>query len=63
MLPMVDGAPEFNLFDSGISSPDTIYSIAPAAKLKQIDIISFDIPPIIFPINAPIPVVTPESIT
>ena len=52
MLPMVDGAPDFNLFDSGISSPDTIYSIAPAAKLKQIDIISFDIPPIIFPISS-----------
>ena len=35
----------YSLLDSGISSPDTIYNIAPAAKLKQKLIISLDISP------------------
>jgi len=42
---------------------DTIYNIAPAAKLKQIEIILCDIDPIIAPINAPNPVAIPEKIT
>ena len=49
--------------DSGISSPETIYNIAPAANAKHIDITLCDIPPIIAPKNAPIPVVTPDKIT
>jgi len=55
--------PWYNLLDSGISSPDTIYNIAPAAKLKQIAIIFSDIEPTIAPKNAPIPVVIPDSTT
>ena len=55
--------PWYSLFDSGISSPDTIYNIAPAAKLKHILITSFDIPPTNEPKNAPIPVVIPYNIT
>ena len=42
---------------------DTIYNIAPAAKLKQSAIISSDIEPTIAPKNAPIPVVIPDNIT
>lgn len=37
--------PSYNLFDSGINSPDTIYIIAPAANAKQIAITSCEIPP------------------
>ena len=40
-----------------------IYNIAPAAKLKQMAITSSDIPPIIAPAKAPIPVVIPDITT
>lgn len=63
MFPIVDILPLYNLFDSGINSPDTMYSIAPAAKLKHIAIICSDTFPIIAPINAPIPVANPDNIT
>ena len=63
MLPSAVILPWYNLFDSGISSPDTIYNMAPAAKLRHIAIISFDIEPTIAPKNAPIPVVTPDNTT
>ena len=49
ILPIADICPLYNLFDSGISSPETIYSIAPAANPKQIEIIVSDIEPIIAP--------------
>ena len=42
---------------------EIIYSIAPAAKLRQIAITSSDIPPMIAPTKAPIPVVIPDMIT
>ena len=42
--------PLYSLFDSGINSPDTIYSIAPAANDRHIAIISFEIQQV-FPIN------------
>ena len=63
IFPNPDILPLYNLFASGISSPVTIYSIAPAAKLKHIAIISSDTEPIALPINAPTPVVIPERIT
>ena len=63
MFPTLDILPLYNLFDSGINSPDTIYSIAPAANDKHIAIISCDIVPTNAPKNAPIPVVTPDKIT
>lgn len=62
-MPTDDILPLYNLFDSGISSPDTIYNIAPAAKLKQIAITASDIEPISAPNNAPTPVVIPDKIT
>ena len=40
-----------------------MYSIAPAAKLKQPAITCSDIPPTIAPKRAPIPVVTHDNIT
>ena len=40
-----------------------MYSIAPAAKLKQIAITSSDMPPIIAPTKVPIPVVIPDITT
>ena len=63
IFPIADILPLYNLFDSGINSPETIYSIAPAAKLKQPAITCSDIPPTIAPKRAPIPVVTPDNIT
>jgi len=63
IFPIAVILPLYNLFDSGISSPDTIYNIAPAAKLKHILITSFEIPPTIAPKKAPIPVVIPDNIT
>ena len=63
MFPTAVILPWYRLFDSGTNSPDTMYSIAPAAKLKHIAITSCDIPPSIAPKNAPIPVVTPDNIT
>lgn len=42
---------------------DTIYNIAPAAKLKHIEIISLEIEPIKAPTNAPIPVANPDKTT
>ena len=42
---------------------ETIYNIAPAAKLKQRAIICSDIEPTIAPKKAPIPVVIPDNIT
>ena len=63
IFPYVVDFPWYNLLDSGISSPDTIYSIAPAAKLKHIAITFVDIVPNIAPKNAPIPVVIPDKIT
>ena len=63
ILPNDDILPLYNLFDSGISSPETIYNIAPAAKLKHIAIISSDTFHIILPIRAPTPVAKPDSIT
>ena len=42
---------------------EIIYNMAPAAKLKQMAITSSDIPPIIAPTKAPIPVVIPEITT
>ena len=62
-FPKALALPEYSLFDSGINSPETMYSIAPAAKLKHIAIIPSEIPPINFPISAHKPVVTPESTT
>lgn len=59
IFPIAVILPLYNLFASGINSPDTIYSIAPAAKLRHIAIICSDIPPTNAPKNAPIPVVTP----
>ena len=55
--------PLYSLLDSGISSPDTIYNMAPAAKLRQIAITVSEIEPIIAPTSAPIPVVTPDKNT
>ena len=63
MLPILAILPLYSLFDSGINSPDTMYSIAPAANDKHIAIISCEIVPTNAPKNAPIPVVIPESIT
>ena len=63
IFPIADILPLYNLFDSGISSPETIYSIAPAAKLRHIAMTAWDIEPTIAPKNAPIPVVMPDSIT
>ena len=42
---------------------DTMYSIAPAAKLRHMAIISSDIEPTRAPKKAPIPVVIPDKIT
>lgn len=63
MFPMVGNLPLYSEFDSGISSPETMYNIAPAANVRQIEITFSDIPPIIFPTKAPIPVVIPDNIT
>ena len=63
IFPIYEIFPSYNLFDLGINSPDIIYNIVPAAKLKHNAIILLDIPPNIAPINAPIPVVIPENIT
>lgn len=63
IFPIAVIRPEYNWLDSGINSPDTIYIMAPAANDKQIAIILCDIPPMIAPKNAPIPVVIPDKIT
>lgn len=63
MFPIADILPLYRLFASGISSPVTIYNIAPAANDKHSDIIVFEIDPIMLPKNAPIPVVIPDKIT
>ena len=63
ILPNAGNLPLYSEFDSGNNSPETIYSIAPAAKAKHIAITFCDIPPTIAPKNAPIPVVTPERTT
>lgn len=63
ILPIADILPLYKLFASGVSSPVTIYSIAPAARLKHNDIIFSETEPIALPMNAPIPVVTPDKIT
>jgi len=63
ILPTADILPLYNLFDSGINSPETIYNIAPAAKLRQTAITLWEIEPTIAPKNAPTPVVTPDNIT
>lgn len=41
-LPRADILPLYRLFASGVSSPVTTYSIAPAAKLRQIAITPSD---------------------
>ena len=43
MFPTNPILPLYNLLDSGISSPETIYNIAPAAIAKHILIIPSDI--------------------
>ena len=53
--------PLYNLLDSGISSPETMYNIAPAAIAKQVLIIPSEIWPTHAPKNAPIPVVIPDK--
>lgn len=63
IFPKADSLPLYKELDSGNNSPETIYSIAPAAKAKHIAIIFCDIPPTIAPKKAPIPVVIPESTT
>ena len=45
IFPILFILPLYNLFDSGISSPDTIYNIAPAANDKHIDITSCEMVP------------------
>ena len=55
IFPSADILPLYKLLASGVNSPVTIYSIAPAAKLKQIAITCSDILPIVLPKNAPIP--------
>lgn len=45
IFPILFILPLYNLFDSGISSPDTIYNIAPAANDKHIEITSCEIAP------------------
>ena len=55
--------PRYNLLDSGVNSPDTIYIIAPAANAKHNPIMVSDIPPKIAPTKAPSAVVTPDKIT
>ena len=62
ILPREANLPVYILFDSGISSQETIYNIAPAAKAKDIPIRVWDILPIIAPKKAPIPVVNPEIV-
>lgn len=62
MFPINPILPLYKLFDSGMSSPETMYSMAPAAIDKQILIIPSDICPTSAPKNAPTPVVTPDSI-
>ena len=52
----------YKCLDSGISSQETIYSIAPAAKPREIETKFDDILDIRAPANAPIPVVIPEII-
>lgn len=62
IFPSAGKRPLYKCLDSGISSQETIYSIAPAAKPKDIDTKFEDILDIIAPANAPIPVVIPEII-
>ena len=45
ILPILDILPLYNLLDSGNSSPETIYNIAPAANARHSDITSLDIVP------------------
>lgn len=52
----------YKCLDSGISSQETMYSIAPAAKPREIETKFEDILDIRAPANAPIPVVIPEII-
>ena len=59
IFPIDANLPLYNFFDSGISSPETIYSIAPAANARHKLIKLCDIPPKIAPKNALIPVVMP----
>lgn len=63
ILPIALILPLYKLFASGVSSPETIYIIAPAANAKHIAITLWEISPIIAPKKAPIPVVIPESTT
>lgn len=45
ILPILDILPLYSLLDSGNNSPETIYSIAPAANERHIDITPCDIIP------------------
>ena len=63
IFPIADILPLYKSFASGISSPVTMYSIAPAANANHNDITVDEIDPIRLPINAPTPVVTPDNIT
>ena len=62
IFPIAANLPLYIFFDSGISSPETIYNIAPAGKDNAILIVTLEIFPTIPPINAPIPVVNPDII-
>lgn len=61
--PMELNFPLYSLLYSGVSSPETMYIIAPAAYDKLIEIIFCEIFPIIAPNRAPIPVDIPERST
>ena len=63
IFPNADILPLYKSFASGISSPVTMYIIAPAAKARHNDITVDETEPIKLPKNAPTPVVTPDNIT
>lgn len=63
IFPRADILPLYKLFASGISSPVTMYNIAPAANARHNDITFNEIPPIRLPKNAPNPVVIPDNTT
>ena len=63
IFPIAVVFPLYNLLDSGVSSPDTMYIIAPAANARHNPITFSDIPPNIAPSSAPNAVVTPDNIT
>lgn len=54
-FPTADILPLYKLFASGVSSPVTIYNMAPAAKARHIAIIASDTFPITLPRKAPYP--------